>query len=179
MANPIKGVAPAALPWARSVEGRIDKAERALSTLGASLSDLPNADKTVFSEFSLGQNMAVGTTGRVEPTLPVNVRYATSTGLYEVTVSLAGLVRDGATLGAGFESLESPYEISFDLPKYGVVDQAPAGQTVWKPFSASYSSVLSSRPGIQDLSLYFYAVCTTGVNSAAYVKRARLSVKAV
>lgn len=175
----IKGVTPAAAPWARSVETRLGTLSGALGRLGVSLSALPDADKTVFSEFSLGQNIALGTNGKVAPNSPVLTRYVTGTGLFEVTVSLAGLVRDGAILGAGFESDEFPYEVSFDLPRYGVAGQAPLGQTSWMPFSSSYSTVLTSRPGVKDLSLYLYSVCTAGANSAAYVKRCRLSVKAV
>lgn len=178
MAN-LKGVATASLPWARTVESRLSEATRVLSNLGYNTSRTADADKTVFYEFSTGQNIAVGVTGRVEPTSPIAVRYVSSTGLFEVTVSLAGLVRDGAILGAGFESQEVPYEVEYDLPRYGVTAQAPAGQTAWKPFSASYSTVISTRPGVQDMALYLYAVCNTGASSAAYVKRARLSVKAV
>lgn len=171
-----KGLPSTMLPWARDVESRLDSLTSALRRLGTKPGD---ADKTVFSEYSLGQNIASGVTGKVALNSPVALRYVSTTGLFEVTVSLAGLVRDGATLGAGFESAELPYEVSFDLPRYGVVAQAPAGQVPWKPFSASYSTVISSRPGVQDLSLYLYALCTTSANSAAYVKRARLSVKAV
>lgn len=179
MATPIQGVPPTAQPWARSVEDRVAKAERKLGILSTALDGVPELDKTVFSEFSTGQNLAVGTNGRVEPNAPIKVRFVSSTGLFEVTVSLAGLVRDGAILGASFESDEVSYEVSFDLPKYGVVSSSPQGQGAWSPFSQSYSTVLSTRPGVQSLNLYLYGVCTSGVNSAAYVKRARLSVKAV
>jgi hypothetical protein len=171
-----KGVASTTLPWARSVESRLDNLVAAVGRLGGVSGA---ADKTVYSEFSTGQNIALGTDGRVEPTAPVALRYVTSTGLFEVTVSLAGLVRDGAVLGAGFESADLPYEIYFDIPRFGVVNQAPLGQTTWMPFSASYSTVITSRPGVQDLNLYLYSVCTSGASSAAFVKRARLSVRAV
>lgn len=179
MAAPIQGVPPTAQPWARSVEDRMGKAERKLGILNTALAGVPELDKTVFSEFSNGQNLAVGTVGRVEPVVPIAVRFVSSTGLFEVTVSLAGLVRDGAILGAGFESQEVPYEVSYDLPKYGVSFASPIGQVPWSPFAQSYSTVLSTRPGVQELSMYLYGVCTQGANSAAYVKRARLSVKAV
>lgn len=171
-----KGVGSTTLPWARSVESRLDSLGNTLSRLGGISAD---ADKTAYSEFSNGQNIALGTNGKVSPTTPVAVRYVSTTGLFEVTVSLAGLVRDGAIMGAGFESVDIPYDIYYDIPKYGVVDQAPLGQVPWKPFSASYSTVISSRPGIQDLSLYLYGVCTAGTISAGYVRRCRLSVKAV
>lgn len=176
MANILKGVTTSALPWARTVESRLDSLAAAVNRLGGKPGD---ADKTVYSEYALGQNLAVGTNGRVAPTEPVAVRYVSTTGLYEVTVSLAGIVRDGAILGAGFESLDIPYDVYYDIPKYGVVAQAPVGQVAWKPFSASYSTVINTRPGVQDISLYLYGVCTAGVNSAAFVKRTRLSVKAV
>lgn len=174
----IKGVTPGAMPWARKVEERLTKAERSLSLLGINVSDLPDADKAVFADFSNGQNLDLGTSGRVETAAPVAVRYVSGSGIFEVTVSLAGLVRDGAILGAGFESAEYPYTVEFDLPKYGVVEAAPVGPTAWTPFSASYSTVLSSRPGVKDFNLYLYGVCTAGVASAAYVKRLQLSVKA-
>jgi len=158
------------------VESRLDDLKAAVGRLGG----VPEgADKTAYSEFSLGQNIDVGTNGKVSPNSPVAVRFVTTTGLFEVTVSLAGLVRDGAILGAGFESADIPYQVAYDIPKYGVVAQAPVGQTAWKPFSASYSTVISTRPGVQDLSLYLYGVCTAGANSAGYVNRTRLSVKAV
>ncbi|WP_346927351.1 hypothetical protein [uncultured Arthrobacter sp.] len=179
MATPIQGVPPTAQPWARSVEDRMGKAERKLGILDTAFGGVPDLDKTVFSEFNTGQNLAVGTNGRVEPTAPVKVRFVSSTGLFEVTVSLAGLVRDGAILGAGFESTEEPYEVSYDLPKYGVAFSAAPAQTTWAVNSQSYSTVISTRPGVQELSMYLYGVCNQGPNSAAYVKRARLSVKAV
>lgn len=179
MATPIQGVPPTAQPWARSVEDRIRKTEKQLGILDTAMAGVPDLDKAVFSEFNTGQNLSVGTSGRVEPASPIKVRFASSTGLFEVTVSLAGLVRDGAILGAGFESDEVPYEVSYDLPKFGPAFSAPTGQTAWCPNSQSYSTVLSTRPGVQELSLYLYGVCTQGLNSAAYVKRARLSVKAV
>lgn len=177
--TPIQGVPPTAQPWARSVDGRLGDVERQLGIVSDTLGGIPDLDKAVFSEFSTGQNIAVGTTGRVAPSAPVQVKFASSTGLFEVTVSLAGLVRDGGIFGASFESGEVFYEVSFDLPKYGVAFSAPIGQTPWSAFSQSYSTVLSTRPGIQNLSLYLYANCTAGANSAAYLKRARLSVKAV
>lgn len=176
MVQILKGITPAALPWARSVEKRIGDLTASVSRLGAKPTD---ADKTAYSEYSSGQNLAVGTNGRVAPTVPVALRYVSTTGLFEVTVSLAGMVRDGATLGASFETEDYPYDVLYDVPTFGVVAQAPVGQTAWKPFSASYSTVISSRPGVKDLNLYLYAVCTAGANSAGYVKRVRLSVKAV
>lgn len=176
MPNNLKGITPGAMPWARTVESRFADIQNSLRYLGVKS---PDADKAVYSEDPYGQNIALGFSGKVPPNNKVAVRYVTSTGIFEVTVSLAGLVRDGAILGASFESQDIPYEVTYDIPTYGVVEQAPVGQTAWKPFSASYSTVLNSRPGIQDLSLYLYSVCTAGANSAAYVKRCRLSVKAV
>jgi hypothetical protein len=177
--SPIQGVPPTAQPWARGVEADIKTINRKLGILDDRVSGIPDLDKTVFSEFSTGQNIDVGTNGKVVPTAPVAVRFVSSTGLFEVTVSVAGLVRDGAIFGASFESEDSPYEVSYDLPKYGVSFSAPVGQTSWSPFSQSYSTVITARPGVKELSLYLYGVCTAGVNSAAFLKRARLSVKAV
>ena len=179
MADAISGVPPKAQPWARAVDGDLKRIKRSLGILDTNLSAIPDLDKAVFSEFSTGQNLAVGTNGRVEPTVPIKVRFVSSTGLFEVTVTLSGLVRDGAIFGAGFESLEVPYDVAFDIPRYGVAHSAPLAQTAWSPFSSSTSTVLSTRPGVQDLSLYLYGVCTQGANSAAYLKSARLSVKAV
>ena len=176
MASILRGLTPAALPWARTVESRLDALTAAVGRLGGKPGD---ADKTAYSEYNLGQNLPVGTNGKVAPNSPVAVRYVSTTGLFEVTVSLAGMVRDGAIMGASFETEGYPYEVSYDIPTYGVVAQAPVGQTAWKPFSASYSTVISARPGVQDLSLYLYGVCTAGANSAGFVKRVRLSVKAV
>lgn len=176
MAVNFKGLPSTVLPWARTVESRLDGLTTAVGRLGGKPG---NADKTAYSEFSLGQNIPVGTNGRVSPNSPVAVRFVSTTGLFEVTVSLAGMVRDGATLGASFETEGYPYDVLYDVPTYGVVAQAPVGQTAWKPFSASYSTVITSRPGVQDLNLYLYAVCTAGINSAGFVKRVRLSVKAV
>lgn len=177
--TPIQGVPPAAQPWARGIEGQLKTVTRKLGILSEEFSSMPDLDRAVFSEFDSGQNIGVGTEGRVEPDRPTKVRFVSSTGMFEVTVSLAGLVRDGAVFGAGFESPGAPYEVSYDLPKFGVTFSAPIGQTAWSPFSQSYSTVMSTRPGAQNLVLYLYAVCTAGANSSAYLKRARLSVKAV
>lgn len=179
MGTPIQGVPPTAQPWARKVDSRLDATERKLGIISESLDGVPDLDKTVYYEFSTGQNIALGTAGRVEPTTPVAVRFVSSTGLFEVTVSMSGMVRDGAIFGASFESNEVPYEVQYDIPKYGVAFSAPIGQTAWSPFAGSYSTVLNTRPGVQNLSLYLYGVCTAGANSAAYLNRARLSVKAV
>lgn len=179
MSVSIKGVPPAAAPWARSVEKRLGDFSAALSRFGINVSNLPDVDKTVYADFPTTQNIALGTSGRVDPIVPTTVRYVSGTGLFEVTVSLSGLVRDGALLGASFESADFPYEVAYDLPKYGVVEQAPVGPTAWTPFNASYASVLSAGPGVKDFNLYFYSVCTAGTNSAAFVNRCQLSVKAV
>lgn len=179
MGTPIQGVPPTAQPWARGVESDIAALKRQQGIMDTRVSKIPDLDKTVFSEFSTGQNIAVGTSGKVAPSSAVAVRFVSSTGLFEVTVSLAGLVRDGAIFGASFESEDVAYEVSYDLPKYGVASSAPIGQTAWSPFAQSYSTVISTRPGVKELSLYLYAVCTAGANSAAYLKRARLSVQAV
>jgi len=175
----LKGVDPASLPWARSVESKLSGLERGLSALGYNVNRMPDSDKAVYAEFSLGQNINTGTNGKIDLTYPTSVRYSSSTGVFEVTVSLAGLVRDGAVLGLGFESDEFPSVIEYDLPLYGVVDSALVGATYWKPFAASYSTTITTRPGVQDLSLYAYAVCTSGDYSAGFIKRASLSVKPV
>ena len=105
MVQILKGITPAALPWARSVEKRIGDLTASVSRLGAKPTD---ADKTAYSEYSSGQNLAVGTNGRVAPTVPVALRYVSTTGLFEVTVSLAGMVRDGATLGLALRLRTTP-----------------------------------------------------------------------
>lgn len=179
MGNPIHAIPPKAQPWARGVDSDLASIKAKLGILDTDISGIPALDKTVFAEFYGGQNIANGTSGRLELTTPVSVRFASSTGLYEVTVSIAGLVRDGAIFGGSFESSVTPYTINYDIPKYGVVSTAPVGQTSWFPFAASTSTVINTRPGVQDLNLYLYAVCTTSVNTAAYLSRARLSVKAV
>lgn len=179
MPTSIQGVPPKAQPWARGIESQLGELSRAFSLMGAKVSSIPDLDKTVVADMTTAMNISQGTSGRVEPGNPVAVRFVSSTGLFEVNVSLGGLVRDGGILGAGFESDAMPYEVSYDIPKNGVVSSAPIGQTAWSPFSASTSTVVSARPGVQNLNLYLYAVCTAGANSAAYVKRARLTVKAV
>lgn len=167
------------MPWARSVDERLGAITRSLRLVGIGLDSMPDADKTVYVEDPYSQSLLAGTNGRVEPSLARTVQFVSSTGLFEVTVSLGGLVRDGAILGAGFESLEVPYEINYDIPKYGVVSTAPVGMTAWSPFAFSRSTVISTKPGVQSLALYYYAVCTAGVNSAAFINRASLTVKAV
>jgi hypothetical protein len=179
MPTPIQGIPPTGQQWARGVEADLKNVKRKLGIVGDALAGVPELDKTVYAEFSNGQNISSGVSGKVAPSQPVKVRFVSSTGLFEVTVSLAGLVRDGAIFGAGFESQEIPSVIEYDIPKDGVVSSAPIGQTSWTPFAASYSTVITARPGVQDLSLYLYAVCTAGEYSAAYLKRTRLSVKAV
>lgn len=169
-----KGVPVATLPWARTVEQRLDRLTRFLD-LGSGA----DVDRPVYVENDTGQNIRLGINGRVEPSGPSAVRFTSSTGQFEVTVSLAGLVRDGAVLGASFESDGQSYDVDNHIPKYGVVDQAPLGQLEWKPFAASYSTIISARPGVQEFKLYYYAECYVGEYSAAYVERARLSVKAV
>lgn len=179
MATPIQGVPPTAQPWARGIEADLKEAKRKLGILDKANAAGPGLDQAVFYETATAQNIGPAESGKVDPTNPVAVRYVTSTGLFEVTVSLSGLVRDGATLAAGFESEEFPFEVKYDLPKYATTFSAPIGQTAWSPFSQSYSTVLSTRPGVKDLSLYFYAVCTAGPNSFAFVHRALLSVRPV
>lgn len=179
MITSLLGVPSGAQPWGRGVNQRLDTAEKSLADLTTQVNGVPGADKTVYAEFANGQNVALGVSGRVDPSVPTSVHYISSTGLFEVTISLAGLVRDGAILGAGYDSPIAPYTIYFDIPQFGVVGKGPLGDSAWTPFASSYSTVFSVRPGPQDFALYFYSVCTAGANSAAYIKRSRISVKPV
>ena len=164
------------MPWARTVENRLGNISATMDRLGIGSAD---TDTAVFAEYDGGQNILTGVNGRVIPPAPVAVQYASSTGFFEVTVSLAGMVRDGGVLGAGFESNDYPLDVQYDIPHNGVVFSAPLGQTAWLPFAQSYSTIISARPGVQRLSLYLWGNMTAGGNSAGYLKRARLSIQAV
>ena len=131
MVAPLKGVDPGTLPWARSIENKLSGLERGLSSLGYNVNRIPDADKAVYAEFDGAQNINLGSNGKLALRIPTSVRYVTSTGQFEVTVSLGALVRDGALLGVSFEGEEFPSYVDNHLPRYGVVCSAPIGHTEW------------------------------------------------
>lgn len=169
-----------AAQWGRLIERRLDKVEQQAGITADAVKNLSQSlDKTVYAEFTLGQNIANGVTGRVSLDLPTKVKFASSTGLFEVTVTLSGLVMAGATLGASFESLQYPADIYFDIPKYGVVSSSANADVRYSPFSGSRSTILSTRPGVYEFSLYVAANTTATVNSQAFIRDCQISVKAV
>jgi hypothetical protein len=175
------GLPGSAEPWGRDVEKRIGKLERRTGLMSGVLDDFQHsrADKSVFAEYNYGMNLANGASGKVALDFPVLVQYVTSTGLFEVTVSLAGLVMGGSTLGLSFESDEYPSDVYFDMPKYGVSGSCAASESRYIPLTGSRSTVISARPGIYDLSLYAWVNNTASASAQAYIHRAQLSVKAV
>lgn len=169
-----------AVPWGRKVESRLDKVESTLNIHNAALDALGSqVDKTVYTSYEYGLNIANGTTGRLDFDQPTSVQFVSGTGLFEVTVSLAGLVSYGAVLGACFESEQYPYETYFDIPSYGVVASCAPTDDRWVPFASSRSTILSNRPGIYVFNLYLHAAANQNATSAAYVNKAQISVKAV
>jgi len=175
------GLPGTAQPWGRSVDKRLTSLERRAGLTDAALTSGADADKTVLSNFTIGQNIANGVSGTLPLDWPAQVQYVSSTGLFEVTVGLSGLVMAGAVLGVSFESEEFPADIysPFNIPKYGVVATSAKADVVWAPFSSSRSTVISTRPGIYKLNLYVLANTTATASAQAYIKECHLSVKAV
>ena len=174
------GLPGTAVPWGRKTDGRLDRLEHRLNLTSDAVDGmLGSADKTVVAGFELGQSILNGVSGRVEPSSPVALQYVSSTGLFEVTVTLAGLNSYGSVLGAGFESDEWPYNVYFEIPSNGPVASCAPTESRWVPFAASRSTIVSSRPGVFNLSLYFYANTTQNASSQAFVNKVQLSVKAV
>lgn len=174
------GLPGSAEPWGRTVEGRLGKLEHKAGITADVLDGMQGSvDKTVYADFPYGQNIANGFSGYTSIGWPTEVQFVTSTGLFEVTVSLSGLVLAGATLGVSFESDEYPASINFDIPKYGVVACGATADLGYTPFSSSKSTVLSNRPGVYNFSLYVIANTTANASSQAYINDAQLSVKAV
>lgn len=181
MAHKIKtGLPSSAMPWGRQTDTRLDQLEHLMDVTREDVnSHLGPLDKTVVGSFDSGQNIANGVSGRVEPNSPVALQYISSTGLFEVTLTLAGLVSYGAVLGAGFESAEMPYDIYFEIPPNGPVASCSPTDSRWVPFAQSRSTIVSTRPGVFDLALYFYANTTLNASAQAFVNKVQLSVKAV
>lgn len=174
------GLPGSAEPWGRKVEDRLGKLEHKAGITADVLEGMQGSvDKTVYADFPDGQNIANGVSGYTPLTWPTQVQFVSSTGLFEVTVSLSGLVAAGAKLGVSFESDEYPASISFDIPKYGVAASCASADTAYVPFSSSRSTVLSNRPGIYTFSLYVAANTTANASSLAFINEAQLSVKAV
>lgn len=175
------GLPGTAEPWGRDVERRLSGLEHRTGLLSGSLDNLQHsrADKTVFAEYNYGMNISNGVNGKVALDQPVSVQYVTSTGLFEVTVSLSGLVMAGATLGLSFESEEYPSDVYFDIPRYGVAGSCANADVRYAPLAASRSTVITARPGTYQFNLYAWANNTATANSTAYIHKAQLSVKAV
>jgi hypothetical protein len=137
-------------------------------------------DKTVVANFTLGQQWLNGVgPAKVSLTLPAQVQFVSSTGLFEVTVTASGLCMAGATLGVSFESDEYPATIYFDIPDRGVVSGSANADVRYVPFSGSRSTVLSTRPGVYKFSLYAFVNTTITASAQAFLHEAQLSVKAV
>ena len=174
------GLPGSAEPWGRNVEKRLSKLEHKAEITDSVLDGMQGlVDKTVFADFELGQNIANGVNGTLALTIPTEVQFVSGTGLFEVTVSLGGLVMAGATLGCSFQSDEYQPDIYFGIPKWGVVASCANADVRYAPFQSSKSTVLSARPGIYKFSLYLTADTTTTASAQAFVNKAQLSVKAV
>lgn len=181
MAKPnVTSLPGSAVPWGRRTESRLETLENTLKVTADTVDGLQGAvDKTVVAGFELGQSFLNGVIGKVAPNDAVAVQFVSSTGLFEVTVTLAGLNSYGSVLGAGFESPEWPYDIYFEIPRNGPVAACAPTESRWVPFAASRSTIISTRPGVYNLSLYFYTNTTQNVSSQAFANKCQLSVKAV
>lgn len=174
------GLPGSAEPWGRSVESRLSGLEHRAGITSDVLDGLQDSvDKTVVAGAESGQNFLNGVSGKVASNSPVEVQYVSSTGLFEVTVSLAGLVSYGSIIGAGFEAEQWPYDVYFEIPSNGPVASCAVTEARWVPFAQSRSTIISTRPGVYNLSLYFYANTTQNTSSQAFVNKVQLSVKAV
>jgi hypothetical protein len=169
----------ASVPWGRTVEKRLLKVE---STLGVHQETIDKfgsqVDKTVVATYDFGMNIGPGVTGKLALDQPTNVKFISSTGLFEVTVSIAGLVSNGSIMGIGFESDAHPYDVYFDFPVDGVVGTCLPTDNRWVPVAASRSTILTTRPGVFSANLYLH-VNNTGTTAQAFLKKAQLSIKAV
>ena len=175
------GLPGSAEPWGRTVEKRLGKLEHQTGIMSGVLDEAlhTRANKTVFAEYNFGMNIANGVNGKVALDLPVQVQYVTSTGLFEVTVSLSGLVVGGATLGLSFEGDQYPSDVYFDMPKYGISGSCAVDELRYLPVTGSRSTVITARPGPYTLNLYAWANNTASAQSQAFIHKAQLSVKAV
>lgn len=181
MAKPdVSSLPGSAIPWGRKTETRLGDVELLSRRNAEDIAALRGpVDKTVVASFNTGQNIAYNVTGKVALSTPTVAQYVSSTGLFEVTVSLAGLVMAGGILGLGFEHELFPYETYFDSPKNGVVGSCDPSDTRWVPFSGSRSTIISTRPGVYALSLYLHVNTTQNATSKAFVDDAQISIKAV
>lgn len=178
--NDVNTLPSRSVPWGRKVEDRLKTVENTLNIAKDTLDAVSGrVDKTVFATYDFGQNIANGTNGRVDLNLPVSVQFVSGTGAFEITVSMGGLVSYGAVLGLGYEGTLWPYEVYFDMPSEGVVGTCGLTDSRWVPLAFSRSTIVTTRPGVYDLSLYIHAVTNQNVNSVAYLQQAQLSVKAV
>lgn len=179
MSESTNGLPPSAQPWGRTVDSRISRAFRILGLQEGDSKGTPTPDKTVTKA---NNSFFSGVTG-LEGIQPTNrdfqVAYTSTTGLFEVTVSLGGLVRDGARIGVGFTSGEYPPLVNNGVVRDGVQFSAPEGQVNFIPFSASYSTVVSGRIGTHYLDLFLWVDTTFATNSAVYAEQASITVKAV
>lgn len=174
------GLPGTAAPWARDVESRLGKLERQAGITADTLNGMQAVvDKSVHAEFVVSQNFANGVNGKVPMDAPCQVQFVSSTGLFEVTVSLSGLVLGGAWLGVSFESDEYPSNIYQGIPQYGVVGASAKADLTYAPFSSSKTTMFSNRPGVYKFSLYAAANTTVTASAQAYINDAQLSVKAV
>lgn len=178
--NDVSTLPGASIPWGRTVEDRLQKVENSLSIARETLDGLGSrVDKTVFATYDGGQNIANGVNGRVELTSPCEVQFVSGSGIFEITVSMGGLVQYGAVLGLGYEGTLWPYEVYFDMPSEGVVGSCDPGDSRWVPLAFSRSTIVTNRPGVYNLSLYIHAKTDLNASSVAYLQQAQLSVKAV
>lgn len=174
------GLPGSAEPWGRAVDKRLGELEHRAGITSTTLEGLQSSvDKTVFAAFDYGQNIANGVNAKLTLDWPVEVQFVSSTGMFEVTVSASGLVMAGASLGISFESDEWPSDIYFDIPARGVVASCAEGDVRYAPFAGSRSTLISTRPGIFNLSLYAFANTTINASAQAFIHEAQLSVKAV
>lgn len=181
MGKPVVDSLPGnAVPWGRLMESRTTQLENTVERINSTLGGMQSSvDKTVYTSYDYGMNIANGVNGKLAFDGPTDVQFVSSTGLFEVTVTLAGLVTYGAVLGAGFEAEEFPYSTYFDIPSNGVVASCSPTDTRWVPFAGSRSTVVSTRPGVYNFNLYLHAVTNQNASSVAFVNKAQISIKAV
>lgn len=174
------GLPGSAAPWGRDVESRLGKLERQAGLTSDTLDGLQAVvDKSVHAEFTVAQSFLNGVNGKVPLDLPCQVQFVSSTGLFEVTVSLSGLILGGAWLGVSFESDEYPSNIYQGIPQYGVAAACAKADLAYVPFSSSKTTMFSNRPGVYKFSLYAVANTTATASALGYINDAQITVKAV
>lgn len=179
MSESTNGLPPSAQPWGRRVDARIQRVFRALNLQDEDIKGVPTPDKTVTKGHVSFASVTSGQSGILPTGRDFQVAYTSTTGLFEVTVSLGGLVREGGRIGVGFTSGEYPPLVNNGVLRDGVQFSAPEGQINYVPFSASYSTVVSGRIGTHYLDLFLWADTTFATNSAVYAEQASITVKAV